>query len=316
MDEDHVRAAYIGRDLRDIPGPQAVIDRIIVQKNCASMLRAADSLDVGFRSHIKTHKTAELARIQVGNSSNAVNLIISTIPEARILMPLLLEWQKAGREINVLYGIPPSSQCGREIKPMRDELGPLSFSFLIDNPAQLQNLSELCKEDMSDPIPIMLKADSGYHRAGLLPDGISFVNLVEEVAACKHVTLQGIYSHNSLSYNGSSPTDALQFLEAELQTVLAAANKAALHFPTQSRKFVLSVGATPSATAAQNLLASDGDATVQRLGELIKSIKTLYKVELHAGVYSVLDMQQLATHARPTTHGQTPTMTHLSLIHI
>lgn len=105
-----------------------------------------------------------------------------------------------------------------------------------------------------------------------------------------------------------SPSGALEYLEQELLGNIAAAEKAsALGFKDQ--RLTLSVGATPSASSAQNLIADASHPTAQRLKSLIKSTQVSHDVELHAGVYTVLDLQQLATHARPLTSSATPTMT-------
>lgn len=61
-----LRSHYIGKILRQIPTPSAVLDRAIVARNCAFMLDACAGPDgkesarrglgVGFRAHVKSHK--------------------------------------------------------------------------------------------------------------------------------------------------------------------------------------------------------------------------------------------------------------------
>lgn len=48
-----------------------------------------------------TLQTTELTRLQVGSDSGPANIIVSTIVEAENVLPLLLEYKNAGREINV-----------------------------------------------------------------------------------------------------------------------------------------------------------------------------------------------------------------------
>lgn len=73
--------------------------------------------------------------------------------------------------------------------------------------------------------------------------------------------------------------------------------------PTSTR-FTLSVGATPTTTSAQNLLSTspaspqDRDA-ISDAQTLITRIQKRHDLELHAGVYTTNDLQQLATHATP-----------------
>lgn len=47
---------YVGKNLRDVPTPAAVIDRSTVQRNCKQLLDAGDHLQLGLRPHVKSHK--------------------------------------------------------------------------------------------------------------------------------------------------------------------------------------------------------------------------------------------------------------------
>ena len=51
-----LREAFIGKNLKDVPTPAAVLDKAVVQRNCLQMLRACEILELGFRPHVKTHK--------------------------------------------------------------------------------------------------------------------------------------------------------------------------------------------------------------------------------------------------------------------
>ena len=48
--------AFIGKDLKDVPNPAAVLDLAVVKRNCLQMLKACETLQVAFRPHVKTHK--------------------------------------------------------------------------------------------------------------------------------------------------------------------------------------------------------------------------------------------------------------------
>ena len=155
----------------------------------------------------------------------------------------------------------------------------------------------------TDPIPILIKIDVGYHRAGVVPGSKSLADLLQAVADSNHVKLAGLYAHMGNSYSSSSPTDALDFLAAELEGVADAASQA-LSTPASLRnspsRLTLSVGATPTASSAQNLLRSSS-REAERVKAILNDLTGSFHVELHAGVYPLLDMQQHATHARPST---------------
>lgn len=101
---DLLRQSFVGRDVRDIDGPAAVIDVAVVRKNCDVMLKAIGSLGLGFRAHVKTHKTTQVARMQIGDDvSRPAQFVVSTLQEAEMLVPLLSEYKEKGRRVNVWF---------------------------------------------------------------------------------------------------------------------------------------------------------------------------------------------------------------------
>lgn len=147
-------------------------------------------------------------------------------------------------------------------------------------------------------IGVFIKIDTGYHRAGIVTSSPQFPALVSAVSSSTHgAFLKGFYSHYGHSYAGNSQDDAATGLIEELLGLEAACSALP---PTSPGNLVLSVGATPTATAAQNMLSSSSPR-VTEFQSILARLKTKYAVELHAGVYPLLDCQQVATHARPST---------------
>jgi D-serine deaminase-like pyridoxal phosphate-dependent protein len=94
-------------------------------------------------------------------------------------------------------------------------------------------------------------------------------------------------------------------LDGEIQGCLDAVNAQA-HLFAKNKEIVISVGASPQVTAAENLVTPEGDLspTAESLRKAIQTVTTgqpgglQTKLELHAGVYSILDMQQISTKSR------------------
>lgn len=102
------------------------------------------------------------------------------------------------------------------------------------------------------------------------------------------------------SYGSSSPQEALEFLMNEVKDAKAGADQILQSMPNEpTGRLTISLGATPTATAVQNALVET--EWNQKFRSYIEEVKDTYDVEIHAGVYPVLDMQQLATRARPTS---------------
>lgn len=256
-----------------------------------------------------TDQTRQLAHLQVGDQSEEVKLVVSTIPEIENLEPLLQDYRKAGRRVNVLYGIPlPPSQTAR-LAGFAKKLGHGSISILVDHPDQL-NQVESFYQAAQFPVQVYVKVDTGYHRAGLPPSTLNKAGLLDRIAQLEEAgqaTFVGLYSHSSLSYKGQTPKQAMDSLAGEIQGCMQALRAHAHAFP-KGKEITISVGASPQIVSIQNFggrLGDDPDAqdsahlrdTIREaIASTAGGFKT--KVELHAGVYAVLDLQQLATNAR------------------
>nr|CEG05096.1 unnamed protein product [Fusarium clavum] len=302
-----VASDLIGLNINKVSKPAAVLDVSKIRNHCSAMLKAAQGLGVGFRAHIKTHKTIEVTELQLGDSRDDAKLIVSTVVELKHLLPLLEKYLRDGRHISVLYGIPlPPSQASRLAKLAR-QLGPESLVFIVDHPSQLDAL-RLFRDEAGFAAGVYIKVDTGYHRAGLPANSINKGNLVQDLFKMEQqntIDLVGLYSHSSLSYAGDKPTDAFDSLTDEIKGCLEALKELRRHFKG-TRVVNISVGASPQAIALQNLGNSNFPPELLKAATELKDLLKTFSLdddvkgitrslEIHAGVYSILDLQQLAT---------------------
>lgn len=271
----------------------------------------------------------EVARLQVGDRTNDVKVIVSTVAEAEHLSDFLFTCRGSQRSVNVsavtrspsassnsqgpcqiLYGIPFHPSLTERLAHLGKKLGRESISVLVDNESQLE-AARAFKDMAGFQIKVFVKIDTSYHRAGVVVGTEKFNRLISDVLdeeSRGHVELVGFYSHAGHSYGGDSALGAMELLIVELEGLEKAANytsTARNHAPS-SQKYVLSVGATPTATSIENILertVQEGPSMggeIAKLKTVIERINTTYAIELHAGVYPFLDMQQLATQASPS----------------
>jgi D-serine ammonia-lyase len=239
-------------------------------------------------------------------------MIVSTIAELEFMLPTLQEFQQEGRKVNVLYGIPlPKSQVKR-LAVLGKRLGEGSITVMVDHIQQLAHV-EAFHQEAGFPAGVFLKIDTGYHRAGLPPTHANKDSLIESLVRLDQegsAMFTGLYSHSSLSYNDSTLKRAMANLESEIKGCLDVLN---LHkqFLPSTKPLVISVGASPQVTAIEALASipmPSPEAT-----QLLNTIDLVQKprpgqairtsLELHAGVYALLDIQQLSTHSRGTQLG-------------
>lgn len=296
---DDLLKAYVNSSLQDVSVPSAIIDVAKIKENCHAMLNAVKELDVSFRAHIKTHKTTEMTKLQVGENCKDVRLVVSTIIEAEHVVPLLLEYQGRGAKVNVLYAMPLGPSQVTRLAEVGRRLGEGAVSVMIDDLHQFNSLKEY-NTQAGSPAYVFLKTDCGFHRAGLTPESQEMINLVQAASEGEKqgfLKLLGFYSHNSLSYGSSSPDDAMDMLKVEIDVC----HQASKHFMADRQvPLVLSVGASPTALSLQNILPANSSTTssAKHLKESLELAKTNLELEIHAGVYPTFDIQQVATSSR------------------
>jgi len=190
---------------------------------------------------------------------------------------------------------------------------------MIDHQAQLDSVTAVHKAS-GVVLDIFLKIDMGYGRAGVPPQTEAAQTLItatldlSKSGACHFL---GLYCHAGQSYSGSSRVTALNYLNTEFQTLLTTSK---LVQPFLNYPLVLSVGATPTTTSIRNLLVEDSNlhseetSAITAIKSTISSIReTGCKLEMHAGVYPVLDVQQLSTHALPSSGAQAVTFDDIAI---
>ena len=249
---------------------------------------------------MKTHKTAQLTRLQVGADSKDVRLIVSTLVEAEQLVPLLLEYKSAGANVNVLYGLPLGASQSERLGAVGKRLGNGSVAAMIDDVGQLPAL-RIVQKVSGFPPGVFAKIDTGYHRAGRAPGSETLETLLQEIETAERagsLIFKGYYSHASDSYGNSKSDEAMRRLVEEIQLCMEA-SRSSPAFLRDGRRPVISVGASPTAVSIQNIQTCSVQAhTATAWKELLRAEQSQFEVEIHSGVYPLLDLQQIATNAR------------------
>ncbi|KAI1821587.1 putative serine dehydratase domain-containing protein [Xylaria intraflava] len=310
--KDQLRARFVGKTLHHVPTPSIVLDLAKVEANCNLMLEAAQRLQLNWRAHIKTHKTAELTRLQVGDNDNTpVNIVVSTLTEGENVLPLLREYQERGRKVNMLYSFPLYPSSIDRLAAMSSQLGPDGLTVMIDHIDQVKLLTSLASKSGNPPL-VFLKVNIGSNRAGVPPNTPECAALIRELLLSETVgsaIFWGVYSHAGHSYGSRKDWEAMGVLGVEFAGLHDVARAVQAERPTHP--LVLSVGATPTVTTLQhpdfhtdgttNGGASDGAVTAQIKDLIARMRADGLTLEVHAGVYPTLDVQQLAAHARDAT---------------
>ncbi|KDN60704.1 hypothetical protein CSUB01_04112 [Colletotrichum sublineola] len=253
-------------------------------------------------------QTKEVTRLQAGEKHQQVSFVVSTVAEIEHLLPVFHDYTQAGRDVNVLYGVPLLGSQVDRLATLNKQLGENGLAVMVDHPSQLESVKRLQKATRFPP-GVFLKVDTGYHRAGLPAAALNKGGLLEQLIqldADNLAAFVGVYSHSSLSYKDTTADKAMHNLAAEIEGCLEALHAhSGLLLSKGPREVIISVGATPQVTAIENWTAGAASGSgEQRLRAAIAKAKAgslgglRSSLELHAGVYSVLDMQQMSTRSR------------------
>ncbi|KAM5536235.1 hypothetical protein V8D89_010134 [Ganoderma adspersum] len=282
---------YKGKNLDALRTPALIIDRAVFARNCAKMHDLAKTLGARFRAHVKSHKTPEGTRLQLNSTADETHsIVVSTVMEVCEVFRAGL--MADGTVKDVLYGLPMAPNKIADLSALTDELSAVgaSMRILVDHPDQVKVIEawESTKTNHRQ-WSVFLKVDCGNQRAGLRPETPAFRALLDAALASSSISVYGFYTHAGNSYASTSFDDASNFLLSEVNAVNTAAGLAlqviaATPGLSQPREpYVLSVGATPTAHAA----------TTELRAQLEPSLHGV--LELHAGNYPLLDLQQMNT---------------------
>ncbi|KAL1671351.1 putative serine dehydratase domain-containing protein [Schizophyllum commune] len=288
-DKERLVAEYGGKRLNEVRTPAFVIDRKVFADNCAKMHTRAKDWDASFRAHLKTHKTAEGSKLQMVSSADKTSaVVVSTLMEAWSVVRAGLF--KDGTIQDLLYGLPIGVNKVQDVSDLWDEVAPSGgvIRLLVDHPDQVKFLEEFeSKREKPRKWSAFVKIDGGQKRAGVGPKSSMIEELLKTLAKSPAVSIYGFYAHAGNAYASTSQSEASKFLTGEVNSVNDAAEFAVSilgeDVKNHQQPFVLSVGSTPTAHSAS--------------AETRAKVSTLLhgKLELHAGNYPMLDLQQQST---------------------
>jgi D-serine deaminase-like pyridoxal phosphate-dependent protein len=211
--------------------PAFLIDPEKVKRNTQRMIDRAREQDVRLRPHVKTHKTAEIARLQVGGGP--MTITVSTLAEARF-------FGEAGFD-DITYAFPITPGKFEEALALTRSLQ--RFHLLVDHHATVAALSTFGRTH-GVRFSVFLKVDPGYHRAGVDPESPDSLMLAQMLQADDAIDFQGILTHGGQSYSCRNPEEIIEAAGQEREVM---ARFAALLASNGVPCATVSAGSTPTA---------------------------------------------------------------------
>ncbi|KAH8603181.1 hypothetical protein B0O99DRAFT_605371 [Bisporella sp. PMI_857] len=291
---------FVGKTLYEIPLPAAVIDRAVVKRNCQRMSDALEDWDFDLVPAVNIHKTTEITRLQIGEDPEQVRVLVTTLSEAENLLPLLLEHQKNGKQVNVLYGVPVAPSQVERIANLAKILGRRggNIRLLVQHASQIPLLQQIAQLG-GYPIYVYINVDvSGGSEAdvtGVRPGSQEFQDLfthMERIIMQEgpvSLMLPGFYCHHENDRWVSSKL--LEPLNDQLSTLLNVA-------PVQGLRF--SVNASPAILYLSQVQTREPDEDVRAAVETFREtlagvVKVESLVEVHDSAYPLMDLNAISS---------------------
>lgn len=210
--------------------PALLIDRERLLKNLKDMQRYADENGVKLRPHTKTHKTPEIAKLQM--QQGACGIAVAKTGEAEVMVE------------NGLCDIFIANEIVGETKLRRIAAlahKGVQISFGVDTPCQVTAAERIFAEE-NVKVPVLIEIEVGENRSGVIEEE-DFLRLLDTIQACPHVEFGGIFSHDGNSYGAADLNALFEISEG--------AQRRTLHFAALAEKHkmpcrVVSYGATPT----------------------------------------------------------------------
>jgi D-serine deaminase-like pyridoxal phosphate-dependent protein len=232
----------------EIETPALLIEQAILYRNIDIMQRLADRNKVRLRPHIKTHKSAVIAKMQL--AKGACGIAVAKLSEAEVMARYGIQ------NIQIANQVVGSSR----VKRLLDLAQQMEVSCSVDSQENVLELAEAFS-GRDRRLQVLVEVDTGLHRCGL-SDLEEIALLSHFVERCEGLQLAGIMTHAGHAYAAARAEEVARIGQQEGKTMVMLAD--ALR-NDGFRIGQISVGSTPTAPHA----AAVAGVTELRVGNYV-----------------------------------------------
>lgn len=222
----------VGLSTNELDTPALIIDMDKLKFNIKDMAEFAKSRNIHLRPHIKTHKSPDIAQMQISHGASGV--ACAKIGEAEVMAAHKIE------DIHVVYPVVGEKKIERIIGLMDSA----RITGLMDSYEQARLLS-MALGKRKQVLDVTVAIDVGLHREGIQPeDAVGFFKAVSKL---QNIHVVGISTHAGHVYAAGSKDEVVRIGMMEGEVMVRVAEE------LQKSGFdieVVSVGSTPTAKIA------------------------------------------------------------------
>jgi D-serine deaminase-like pyridoxal phosphate-dependent protein len=215
----------------DLPTPSLIVDAAVLGANIDRMAARARAAGASLWPHVKTHKSTEVARLQLG--AGATGLTVATITEAEAMAGL--------GAADLLVAYPPVGRW--RIERLLALSRRARVSTAVDNAATALALDQACARADCD-LSLLWEVDCGTGRLGTEPGAATAAEVAAVVPKLARVRFSGVMAFAGHAYSATAEPEVRRAAEDEIRAVrvtAAALAEQGIACP------VLSIGSSPTA---------------------------------------------------------------------
>lgn len=199
--------ASLGIPLDEVDTPALILDLDALERNIARMAESVKESGVRLRPHAKSHKCAQISRLQI--AAGSIGICCQKVSEAEALVAGGVADVLVTNEIVGKQKIARLARLTREAK----------VAVLADDAGNVGDLDSAARAE-GVRLDVLVELNVGADRCGVEP-GVQALALARSISACRNLRFSGLHA-----YHGSA--QHLRGAEERRAAIVAAAEKARL----------------------------------------------------------------------------------------
>ncbi len=223
----------------DLPSPALLIEQRRLQANLAAAQARAVAEGVALRPHAKTHRSVDLARLQV--AGGARGLTVATVDEAEVFAAAGFDDLLIAREV----------AAPAQLARLGDLVAAGARVAICVDSIPGANLASEMMEAHGVTLDVMVEVDTGQGRCGVPWDEPAAPAFVAHVAKLEGLRIRGLLTHAGHAYLGPNEGDEAgasltRVMEEERDRMLALAARLGSEGLVDPATTEISIGSTPT----------------------------------------------------------------------
>ncbi len=170
----------------ELDTPALVVDLDGLENNIETLQRACNELGIDLRVHTKTHKTPEIARMQV--AAGAIGIVSQKLGEAEAMAAAGME------DILIVYNIVGKPKLERLTRLVKS--GTTMLTLAADSAATVEGISRQASAEGCS-VRLIVEMDTGNHRCGVQSpqETLELAQLIDRLPGLEFMGVM-TYAHN------------------------------------------------------------------------------------------------------------------------